>query len=101
MASGTYASKVAGIPRSDERGFCPKLKLLAISPDVKPDRAFPNGNPIKPSHEPNPKGQNIIPGNAPTSSPEIKPKAGPPKKPAIKAAIKEKSKAIPGEIGPR
>ena len=78
IASGTYASKVAGIPRSDERGFCPRPKPLAINPAARPDRAFPIGRPISPSHDPDPKGPNIIPGKAPERIPVKKPNVGPP-----------------------
>jgi len=99
MASGTYANKVMGTPSSEERGFCRSM-VFPINPDVKPVKAFPKGNPIKPNHPLDPAGPNIIPGNTPAMMPVIMPSFGPTKKPAMNTATNEKSSAIPGAIGP-
>ena len=99
IASGMYAIRVNGTPSIDVRGFCPRLRLFAINPAVKPVRAFPSGNPIRPNHPPVPTGPNIIPGRIPAMTPVDTPAIGPAKKPAMSTAISEKSNATPGAIG--
>ncbi len=76
------------------------LRPFAITPDVRPVKAFPIGKPISPSHDPLPRGPKKMPGKIPTNKPEKNPMVGPPKIPAIKAPTREKSNATPGEIGP-